>query len=216
MNVGLKWWMTFILRPSLLTCLHWQTFNMMKCSMCQDFECMDKYRCFVFECLSFICLRHIRLLELSEVGCCSKPDKNKQTINLPAISALKGTSIACVKAKCTALSKHLTEFLLGKVHWTAQNPSSCVQIAELSRSWAGHIRILQNKIAHAGQEIRKVSILCCIRRTVTKQGEQGKHWHWSMINQIEMTVTWSSQVGGVQVGAGQQHRCWICCWKGKR
>lgn len=144
---------------------------------------------YVWGCMYFICLRLITLLKLSEVCCSSKPDRNKQTINLPVMSALKGTCIAWVKSNYTVLSMH---FLLGKIHWTPQNPSSCVQIADLCRSWAGHIRILQNMIAHAGQGIRRVSIRCFMCRTLTKQGKQGKHWHWSMINQIEMTLTWFS------------------------
>lgn len=46
--------------------------------------------------------------------------------------------------------------------------------------------------------------------------KQEKHWHWSMISQIEMTVTWSSRVDAVQVGAGPRHWCRICCWKRKK
>lgn len=94
----------------------------------------------LYFCMYLACVRLIVLRKLSKVCHCSRPDWNKQTINLPVMPDLKGTRIAWVKSSCTVLSVCLIEFLLVKMRWTPQNPSSCVQIADLCSTWFGRHR----------------------------------------------------------------------------
>lgn len=141
---------------------------------------------------------------LGECACCFlrllhywRFQKGVDAANLivPVMSALKGTCIARVKPNFTVLFMHVTDFLLRKIHCTLQNPPSSVQVEDVCQCQAAQIKLLQDKIAHAGQEIKRVSTLGCMCRTVTKQEEQRKHWHWCMINPIKMIV---------QVGAGER------------